>query len=74
MAIVKSGQSVGAGVVTNTLSVDNLYVKAATGTAIIEVDGYQIAIDDAVGYQAICIGNKSFEVVSGSIDYFMESY
>jgi hypothetical protein len=72
MAVISSGQSVGAGVVSNLRSSGKLYVKAATGTAIVKVDDNDIAIDDAVSYQEICIGNRSFEVVSGSIDYFME--
>ena len=72
MAVIASGQSVGAGVVSSVVSAGVLYVKAATGTAIIKVDGHEIAIDDAVTYQEICISNRSFEVVSGSVDYFME--
>lgn len=71
MAIANSGINVSS-VDESDISIGRVYIKANSGGAVVKIDGHEIAIDDEQCYQQFNIGNRSFEVVSGSIDFFTE--
>ena len=71
MAIASSGIGVTT-VDPSDVSVGTVHIKSAGGTAIVVLDGHRVSIDDETLYQRFSIGNRSFTIESGTIDYFTE--